>query len=107
MSDTPSFIEIISALFEERFGGWQQPDMMDPCRAGLGGCPVQWNSGYELRRVTTLYDRIDDAGFDQDYAMTTLHLLNLTDGDPDSTWTTGDYTTVEGFLDAFWTTLKP
>jgi hypothetical protein len=107
MSDYPGIVEILSVLFEERYGGWQQPDMMDPCRVGLGGCPVQWTSGYELRKVTTLYDRTDDAGFDQDYAMTTLHLLNLTGGDPDATWTTSDYTTVEGFLDAFWTTLKP
>jgi len=38
--------------------------------------------------------------------MTTHHFLNLTGGDPDGTWTTGDYTTVESAFDTYWGAIK-
>lgn len=67
---------------------------------------MQWSSGYELRELTVSYSRTPATGVIQDAAMTTHHFLNLTGGDPDSTWTTGDYTTVEAAFDTFWGAIK-
>lgn len=107
MSDEyPGFLELITQAFETRFGGWIQPNTLDSCRAGFGGCPVQWNSGYELRELNVLYARTPAGGVVQDAAITTHHFLNLTGGEPDATWTAGDYTAVETAFDALWTTLK-
>ena len=104
--DYPGLVEILTQAFETRFGGWIQPNEMDPCRAGLGGCPVQWTSGYELRELDVLWNRTPAGGVVQDAAMTTHHFLNLTGGEPDASWTTGDYTTVETAFDALWTSIK-
>jgi hypothetical protein len=105
VADHPSWLEIISQQFETKFGGWQQPDEFDPCRVGLGGCPVQWTTGYELRKLTAEFSRTFASAPAQDAAMITMHYLNLTAGDPDATWTTTDYTTVETAFDTFWAAL--
>lgn len=102
----PSTIEIISQLFETRFGGWQQPDSLDPCRAGFGGCPVKWDAPYELRKLTVSWDRAVGATPVQDAAMCTFHFLNLTGDVPDASWITSDYTTVEGAFNSYWNGLS-
>jgi hypothetical protein len=48
---------------------------------------------------TGLITGADDAEFHFDF-------LNITGGDPDDTWTSADYTTLEGYLDTFWTAIK-
>lgn len=48
---------------------------------------------------TGLVAGLDDAEFHFDF-------LNITGGSPDDTWTSTDYTTLEGYLDAFWTAIK-
>jgi len=106
VADYPGFLEILTELFETRFGGWQQPDEMDPCRVGLGGCPVQWTSGYELRKLTVSFSRTHASAPIQDAAQITFHLLNLTGSDPDATWTSSDYGTAETALAAWWTSMK-
>jgi hypothetical protein len=58
----------------------------------------------ELRMVELLFSRTGDDPSDR--SMVTLHLMNVTGGDPDSSWTSGDYATVEGIIDARWTSLK-
>jgi hypothetical protein len=102
----PGWIEFVTQAFEEKYGGWQQPDLLDPCRTGLGGCPVQWTSGYELRRLTVGWSRTPSIGVVQDKDMCTFHFLNLTAGAPDATWTSGDYTSVETSVASFWNALK-
>lgn len=66
---------------------------------------MQWTSGYELRKLTAKWTRTFSGAPTQDAAVITMHFLNLTAGNPDSTWTTADYTTVETAFDTFWATL--
>jgi hypothetical protein len=105
LSEYPSWLEVVSEAFETKFGNWQQPNELDPCRAGLGGCPVQWTTGYELRKLTVSWLRAVGVTPVQDAGMCTFHFLNLTGGDPDATWTTSDYTTVENGFNTLWSYL--
>lgn len=65
-----------------------------------------WTGDYELRKLQVRYSRSPTGMGSQDVAVTTHHFLNLTADEPDATWTTGDYTTVEGAWDTLWTSLK-
>lgn len=67
---------------------------------------VEFLPPFALREVTVKYTRNFPGKPPEDHAMWTLHLANITSGDPDSTWTTSDYTTAEGLLDAYWTSIK-
>lgn len=68
---------------------------------------TEWSGAHELRRLTIKWSRTPATGVAQDAAMTTHHFLNITGGVPDATWTAGDYTAVEGAMDAWWTAVKP
>jgi len=62
-------------------------------------------AGIGVRRVMLVIDRTTNhAGADP--AVMHFDILNMTGGNPDDTWTSGDYTAVETALDAFWTTAK-
>ena|SRR3982751_880869 len=102
----PDWIELVTNAFETRFGGWQQPDSLDPCRAGFGSCRVKWDSPYELRKLTAKWSRAVGLTPTQDAGMCTFHFLNLTGDVPDATWTTTDYTTVETAFETYWTGIK-
>lgn len=67
---------------------------------------MEWTTSYELRKLTVSYSRTPSSGVVQDAAMTTHHFLNITDGIPDSSWTTADYTAVESAFDTFWGALS-
>lgn len=61
-----------------------------------------WNAPYELRKLSVNWLRAQGETPPQDVAMCTFHFLNLTDGTPDASWITSDYTQVEGAFNAFW-----
>jgi hypothetical protein len=42
-----------------------------------------------------------------DDAESHFDFLNVTGGTPDDTWTSTDYTTLEGYLDTWWNSVKP
>ena len=69
------------------------------------GTSAAAGTGVGVRRCVLHVDRQgqiageDDAEFHFDF-------LNITGGSPDDTWTSGDYTTLEGYLDTFWTAVK-
>ena len=69
------------------------------------GTSAAAGAGVGVRRCVLHVDRQgqiageDDAEFHFDF-------LNITGGSPDDTWTSGDYTTLEGYLDTFWTAVK-
>lgn len=67
---------------------------------------VQWDSPYELRKLTASWTRAVGVTPPQDAAMCTFHFLNITSAAPDATWTTTDYTTVESAFDTFWAAIK-
>lgn len=84
---------------------------------GLEGITIPWadaglgvavfTGDYELRKLTLEFSRLPTgAGIPQDAAMCTFHLLNLTDGDPDDTWTEGDFSTCEDSFESWWTNLS-
>jgi hypothetical protein len=58
-------------------------------------------STYELRRATMVFTRLGE-----DVANCGISFLNITSGAPDATWTSADYTTVEGYLTTFWNAIK-
>jgi hypothetical protein len=56
-----------------------------------------------VRRCTIIWDR---SAYSMDRVMTHIDFINITAGAPDDTWTSGDFTTVEAAIDAFWTSIK-
>jgi hypothetical protein len=62
---------------------------------------VQW------RHVQLVTRRTAPSGLQEDVAVYGIDLLNLTGGDIDVTWTTGDYTTVQAAFDTYLTAIKP
>lgn len=70
-----------------------------------GTSAVAGTGNIGVRRSTLYFDRASYSPGDDDV---TIHFdwLNMTSGSPDDTWTSGDYTTMETLLLAFWTTTK-
>jgi hypothetical protein len=82
--------------------GWSESEL-DRLAAGA---TVIWSGAYELRKVHIVFGRVPPTGVQTDVAITTMHLLNLTDDAPDATWVDADFVAAETALDAFWTTMK-
>lgn len=72
---------------------------------GLEDDPVATYTGsYELRKLEVRWSRTPTVGVVQDPAICTFHLINITSGTPDATWTDADYASVEARFDTWWTT---
>jgi hypothetical protein len=99
MGSLETYVRIIKAV-EDSGGDW----ISNPWFSG--GFVAQWTGTYELRKVEMHWSRTPTAGVVQDDDICTFHFLNLTGGNPDASWTTSDYTTVETALDAMWASLK-
>lgn len=65
-----------------------------------------YTGNYELRKLQVSWARTPTVGVVQDADICTFHFLNITNGVPDATWTTADYTTVEGAFDTYWGAVK-
>lgn len=61
----------------------------------------------ETRRCMFVFSRQTVTGTVEDDAIFSLHVINITAGEPDATWTAGDYTTLQAKLLAFWAELRP
>lgn len=61
--------------------------------------------GVGVRRATLVLDRSGYSTPD-DAAEVHWDFLNITGGDPDDTWTSADFTTLEGLLSTWWGTVK-
>jgi hypothetical protein len=76
-----------------------------PTQIVTGGPTALPGSGIGVRRCTVTIDRSAvEAGLDP--ALMHFDFLNMTAGNPDDTWTSGDYTTLEGLLDTMYTALS-
>lgn len=64
---------------------------------------AEYTGAYELRRLEVRWTRTPTVGVVQDPAICTFHLLNLTGGSPDASWTDADYLAVEARFDTWWT----
>lgn len=62
--------------------------------------------GTAIRRAQLVFSRTP-TGSTEDVATTHLDYLNLTAGEPDDTWVDADFATLEGYIDTWWTALKP
>jgi hypothetical protein len=71
----------------------------------LGASAVE-GSGIGVRRAQIVIARTAPTGFAEDVATMHFDFVNYTGGSPDDTWTTGDFTTLEGFLATWWTAVK-
>lgn len=63
-------------------------------------------SDVEWRKVVLRWNRETPGSTVEDYAQISLHILNLTGGDIDTTWTTSDYTTCETALNEWLTSMN-
>lgn len=61
--------------------------------------------GIGVRRATLVFDREAATPSDDDMNMH-FSFMNITGGDPDDTWTSTDYSTLEALLATWWTTQK-
>jgi hypothetical protein len=75
-------------------------------RATLGESAAV-SGGIGGRRVQLVFTRTPPGSFAEDVAVMHLDFLNMTAGAPDDTWTTSDFTTLEGIIGTWWTALKP
>lgn len=65
-------------------------------------------SGVGVRRAALIFNRTPPGSFTDDVAVTHMDFLNFTGGNPDDTWTTGDYDTLENLIISFWwSNMKP
>lgn len=62
--------------------------------------------GVGVRRLTLLMDRLSATPAD-DACLMHFDFLNITGGDPDDTWITSDFTTLEGLASTWFTGVKP
>ena len=74
-------------------------------KASLGESAAP-GTGIGARRAQLVFTRTPPGTFAEDVAVMHFDFLNLTSGDPDDTWTTSDYTTLETALTAWWTSIK-
>lgn len=70
------------------------------------GDNAQEGEGIATRRVQCVFTRTP-AGSTEDVAVCTMDFMNMTSGEPDDTWTAGDFTTMEALLDSYWGNLQP
>ena len=61
-----------------------------------------WTGPVEMRKLQIVWSRVAPTGVSTDPAVTTHHFLNLTGGNPDSTWVDADFLVVENAVDAWW-----
>lgn len=84
---------------------WQHGSNNPYAAAETGSLGTDAVSGVGVRRVLLIIDRsTNHTGADP--AVMHFDILNLTGGNPDDSWTAGDYTNVETALDALWASLK-
>lgn len=93
-------VHLFFDVIPSRFGGWQQSDEITP-----DGRQIVWSAPYELRKLTASWTRAVGLTPPQDAAQCTFHFLNLTAGEPDSTWIDSDFTTVESAFNTMWDSL--
>lgn len=72
-----------------------------------GGPSAVAGSGIGVRRASLIFARTTTGTFAEDVMVCHFDWLNLTGGSPDDTWTSGDYTNIEGDVTAFWTAMLP
>jgi hypothetical protein len=62
--------------------------------------------GIGVRRAMLVWEREPVIGPPEDSAVSHVDFLNITGGNPDDTWTAGDFTTLEGLIDTWWGNVK-
>jgi hypothetical protein len=74
-------------------------------QTGSLGTSAVASGGIGVRRCVVTFDRTNhEAGLDPD--VTHFDFLNMTAGAPDDTWTTSDFTTLEGYLTTMLTSMS-
>jgi hypothetical protein len=84
--------------------GSESPYTTAQTGTSLGGSAAP-GDGVGVRRCVVHFDRTGMA-VGEDDAECHFDFLNITGGDPDDTWTSTDYETLEALLDTFWASIK-
>jgi hypothetical protein len=101
------------ALVSVRLKGWwgsadvilTDESVYDSAEVKALGASAQEGEGTAVRRVQSVFTRAP-AGSTEDVAVCTMDFMNMTGGEPDDSWTAGDFAAMETLLDAYWTTAK-
>lgn len=106
----PLFAITVSQLktggrFLLREAGYALPSLLDSLTGDFEDRPS--TSGPQWRRWVTTASRVTPTSTVEDRAQFKVDLLNVTAGDIDTTWTSGDYAAVKALFDTFLTTLQP
>lgn len=72
-----------------------------------GGTSAEAGSGVGVRRALLVFDRDPPGTVTDDVAEMHFDFMNITGGDPDDTWTTTDFTTLETAITAWHTAMDP
>jgi hypothetical protein len=72
----------------------------------VGGMALTAYTRIGIRRAQFVFSRTAPAGFSEDVAVCHFDFVNFTGGNPDDSWTAGDFTTLETLLTAWWVTAK-
>lgn len=71
-----------------------------------GGSSAAAGSGVGVRRCVLEFSRTPPGAFTDDVCNMHFDFINFTGGTPDDTWTSGDYTTMNGHVYDWWTAVK-
>lgn len=63
-------------------------------------------TGPVYQQLQVLFDKTPGVGSAVERELFNVNLLNITSGDPDSTWTAGDFSGIEARFDTWWTAQK-
>src|SRR6187399_956040 len=100
MPGADTFIRLVVEGVLESGWDWLTIDFGDE-----GKSVATYTGDYRLAKLTSSWSRLPTVGVAQDVDQCTWHFLNLTGGEPDDTWTTADFTTIETAFTTFWTSL--
>src|SRR6185503_3555897 len=101
MPGADTFVRLVVEGVLESGWDWLTIDFGDE-----GKSVATYTGDYRLAKLTVSFAREPTVGVAQDVDQITYHFLNLTSGEPDDSWTVTDFTTVEGFFEQIWSSLK-
>lgn len=92
--------------YARRWAFGSNSDQLTPEEAGFFDVSQQLGGLGDGRRVVLKFSRADNSGMRLDAAQWDFEFVNFTGGVVDNTWIDSDFTTLEGFLDTYWTAVK-
>lgn len=93
--------------YARRWAFGSNSDQLTPEEAGFFSVSEQLGGLGDGRRIVLKFQRADNTGLRLDAAQYDFEFVNFTGGVVDNTWIDSDFTALEGFVDTWWTSVKP